>query len=119
MTKPRKAGSLLKAATILKRMIPGRAYRVFEVAALTGTSASTIRSMLADMVAHSQLELVNLGERTPGFRRPIDAEALAVEEQMLSTIAAPRTFAVLTGTLVGYDAEIARRADLCMLARRT
>jgi hypothetical protein len=33
------------------------------------------------------------------------------------TVAQPRTFAVLTGQLVGYDAEIARRAALCMLTR--
>jgi hypothetical protein len=117
MTPPRKAGSLLKPTAILERMEPNTTYKVFEIAARTRTSAAAIRPMLAEMVARGQLERIDLGERTPGFRRPPGQKAAAIEEKISARVAQPRTFARLTGTLVGYDAEITRRGELCMMVR--
>lgn len=111
---------------ILATMAPVQLYAAYAIAAKLGVGAADIKGMLAKMVEQGSLTKTKQpSKKYPQFMLP-GTEAAAPErigkekrdaEIDPTTIAAPRTWAVPTGQLSGYEAEIARRQSLCMLAR--
>ncbi|CAE6713708.1 hypothetical protein R75461_01182 [Paraburkholderia nemoris] len=114
----------MKAPTpeiLLELMKPGQVYAPHNLARLIRWPSAEVKKMLLDMVAcgtlrvtqpHKRVSFIMAGtehmRKQAGPKPQIDPE----------TVAQPRTYAVLTGLLSGYDAEIARRQQLCMTLRR-
>ncbi|MFM0151406.1 hypothetical protein [Paraburkholderia sediminicola] len=113
-------------ARILAAMQPGQYYAAYAIAAKLGVGAADIKHMLETMIGLGVLSRVKrpcskvsqfiIAGTTPADPAPAKRGKHAAEVDP-ATIAAPRTWAVLTGQLTGYEAEIARRQSLCMLAR--
>lgn len=105
---------------VLSRMEPGKTYPAHVIAAKFHVPSAEIRPLLTRLVESKQLELSKAVPKALGFRRPkvadvaVDAPAPAKLE---TSIATPPQHIRLSGQLLGYDSEIARRVALCMLAR--
>ncbi|TDY26260.1 hypothetical protein B0G81_6770 [Paraburkholderia sp. BL6665CI2N2] len=111
---------------ILAVMRPGYAYAAYAIAAKFGVFAADVKPLLQSMADQGVITKVKFpGKKISQFllagtenAAPHRIEqAKRAAEIDPATIAAPRTFSVLTGQLTGYEADIARRAALCMMAR--
>ncbi|MDR8394989.1 hypothetical protein NE850_01450 [Paraburkholderia sp. USG1] len=113
-------------ARILAAMQPGQYYAAYAIAAKLGVGAADIKHMLETMVGLGVLSRVKrpcskvsqfiIAGTKPAEPPPAKQKHPGTEVDP-TTIAAPRTYSVLTGQLTDYEAEIARRQSLCMLAR--
>lgn len=117
MNRPRSNNSLAPD-NVLSRMLPGKTYGAYVLAAKFHVPTARIWPVLDLMVTRGMLEMGAAQPGTIGFRRAKEAPAFE-QEQVLTSIATPPVLVTLKGTLTGYDSEIARRVELCMLARGT
>jgi hypothetical protein len=112
-------------ARILAAMQPGQYYAAYAIAAKLGVGAADIKAMLETMIGLGVLSRVKrpcskVAQFIIAGTKPVEpapAKQQHGAEIDPATIAAPRTYSVLTGQLTDYEAEIARRQSLCMLAR--
>lgn len=107
---------------VIARLKPGAAYTANHIAVKFHLQSSDIRHLLDAMVANGSLcKLTPAGRRNKYFclsgtpPKTLGQRPAARDDTL---IAAPRTYAVLTGEIVGYESEIARRVALCMTLRR-
>lgn len=116
MNRPRLNDSLAPD-NVLSRMIPGKTYGAYALAAKFHVRTATIRPVLEQMVERGQLELNSARVGTVGFRRS-EVALNKPEAPPIATSVATRPEPVrLDGELTGYDKEFAQRIALCMLAR--
>ena len=118
MPRPR-IDDTLNAENILTRMRPGDTYQANQIATKFHVSTAEIRVILDQMVAANQIELSKANVKSIGFRRPrTDAPAAAAPE-VATSVAGPRIATPMIGEFSGWEAEVARRRDLCMMVRRS
>jgi hypothetical protein len=118
MSRPRKDDALTPE-NVLNRMRPGDTYQANQIAAKFHLSAAEIRPLLNEMVAAGQIELSKANVKSIGFRRPrTDAPAAAAPE-VATSIAGQRIATPMVGEFSGWEAEVARHRDLCMMVRRS
>lgn len=116
MNRPRLNDSLAPD-NVLSRMLPGKTYGAYALAAKFHVRTAIIRPVLEQMVERGQLELSSAQPGTVGFRRskatlePADAPTIA------TSVATPLKHVQFNEELKGYSTEIAQRIALCMLAR--
>ncbi|KAE8757358.1 hypothetical protein FSO04_24370 [Paraburkholderia madseniana] len=107
---------------LLERMKPGVLYAPYTLSRMLGLRSYAIRSLLLDMEKAGVLSSTRRGRSQSLYFVIAGTEALEQPESRLhidpATVAQPRTYAVMTGEIRGYDAEIARRQQLCMSIRR-
>lgn len=102
---------------VLSRMVPGKTYGAYALAAKFHVPTAKIRPVLELLVQGGKLELSHSLSKVLGFRRP-QTEDVPVEcVVVLTSIATPPMHVRLDGELTGYDAEFRRRAELCMMVR--
>jgi hypothetical protein len=104
-------------------MKPGSGYAVHMFAIKIGVPGSVLKPILLEMLAQGKLSTFMRGKNTCFI--VAGTEHLRRRNQMPpkpvidpARIALPRTYAVMTGELTGYFAEMYRRADLAMTLRR-
>lgn len=122
MWRPRKNPDMTPE-NLLSRMADGTTYQATQLAAKFYVSTAEIRPLINAMVTAGQL-LVGRADATHiGFKKPVAIEppvapvVAVVVDDMTLTIALRMGPPDLKSTMTGYDAEIARRQQLCMLAR--
>lgn len=104
---------------IVASMKPGHICTCSVIAKRFGVPGAVMRLYLDKLVARGDLEPKRSSPKTVGFRIPqIDApvERPVIAEPWRS-IATPPVLVRLTGTLTGYDRDIARLRELCMMVR--
>ena len=110
----------LTQETLLALMSPGVAYAPHMLAKQIHMPTAQVKPLLVEMASQQKLSTTrpwkNLCFMIAGTehlrRQPEPAPQIDP-----STVAQPRTYAVLTGEMCGYDAEISRRQQLCMTLR--
>lgn len=107
---------------LLQNMKPGSGYATHTFALKIGVPAHVLKPVLLEMRALGKLTTFLRGKNTcyiiagtEHLRRTMDAPPKPVDNPAM--VAQPRTYAVLTGELKGYFAEMYERADLAMLGR--
>lgn len=100
---------------------PGLVYSPYRLGLLLNTQSKALKSVALKLVADGKLETVNchgkmhfIMANTQHLMKTKDSKQTVDPDR----IAQPRTFAVLTGELTGYFAEINRRAALAMMVRQ-
>lgn len=116
MNRPRLNDSLAPD-NVLSRMLPGKTYGAYALAAKFHVRTATIRPVLEQMVERGQLELSSAQPGTLGFRRSKASLEAAEVPTIATSVATPLQQVRLDGELRGYDNEFAQRMALCMLAR--
>lgn len=116
MNRPRLNDSLAPD-NVLSRMVPGKTYGAYALAAKFHVRTAKIRPVLDRMITLGMLELSSSQPGTIGFRRSRELAQPVEQEPVVTTVATPPVLVRLEGTLTGYDNDIARRVALCMLAR--
>lgn len=116
MNRPRLNDSLAPD-NVLSRMVPGKTYGAYALAAKFHVPTAKIRPVLEKMVTIGTLELSAAQPGTLGFRRAKETAQQAEPQTVVTTMATAPQLVRLDGTLTGYDNEIARRVALCMLVR--
>lgn len=116
MNRPRLNDSLAPD-NVLSRMIPGKTYGAYALAAKFHVRTAVIRPVLEQMVERGDLEISSAQPGTIGFRRSKATLAPAAEPAFETSIATQPRPVRLDGELRGYDTELAQRVALCMLAR--
>lgn len=108
---------------LLAKMKPGAVYAPHNIARTIHVPSAQVKLVLLEMVKEGKLSTIRPNTKknlcfmvagTEHLRRQ-PAPKPQIDQ---ATVAQPRTYAVLTGLLSGYDAEIARRQQLCMTLRR-
>ncbi|MFM0263281.1 hypothetical protein [Paraburkholderia sediminicola] len=108
---------------LLALMKPGVVYATHHLAKQIRTPSAQVKTMLISMVDQGRLSTIRPGTKqnlcfmlpgTEHLRKLLPPKP----EIDPATVALPRTYVVLTGEISGYDAEIARRQQLCMTLRR-
>lgn len=116
MNRPRLNDSLAPD-NVLSRMVPGKTYGAYALAAKFHVCTAKMRPVLEKMITLGMLEISNAQPGTLGFRRAKEIAQPVSQEQIETTVATQPVLVRLEGTLTGYDNEIARRVALCMLVR--
>ncbi|RQR87661.1 MULTISPECIES: hypothetical protein [unclassified Burkholderia] len=107
------------ADRVLAAMTPGEVQSPSDLAKRFGTAASLVRPVLEQLVTDGALTRVPcLRVKRPNYILAGTEKHTATRDGYVGIPAGRRTYAVLSGNLNGYDAEIRRRADLCMMVRR-
>jgi hypothetical protein len=108
-----------EAHQVLAAMTHGEVYSPSDLAKRFGTVAATLRPVLEQMADDGAVTRVrSLRVRDCNYRIAGEAPAGSQPEKYVGIPAGRRTYDVMSGTLNGYDDEIRRRADLCMMVRR-
>jgi hypothetical protein len=115
MNRPRLNDSLAPD-NVLSRMVPGKTYGAYALAAKFHVRTAKMRPVLEKMITLGMLETTSQPGAL-GFRRAKEIVQPVDQEPMQTTIATPPVLVRLEGTLTGYDNEIAQRMALCMLVR--
>jgi hypothetical protein len=106
---------------LLSLMRPGAIYPPHILAKRLRTHAAPVKAVLLEMVRQGTLAIIkprkNVSFILAGTEhlRKLPEPKPKVDP---ATVAQPRTYAVMTGELTGYFAEMYRRADLAMTLRR-
>lgn len=105
---------------LLDLIKPGMIYSPYVLGQKLRAPSADVKKILLALVDEGKLKMIK-PHKHQCFMLP-NTEHLRhgkVERPALdpATVAQPRTYAVLTGLLSGYDAEIARRQQLCMMVR--
>jgi hypothetical protein len=109
----------LTVENVLARMRPGDTYQANQIATKFHLSAAEIRPLLNEMVAAGQIELSKANVKSIGFRRPRTDGSVADAPEVATSVAGPRIATPMVGEFSGWEAEVARRRDLCMMVRRS
>lgn len=109
--------------TLLELMKPGVLYAPYTLSRMLGLRSYAVRHILLDMEKAGVLSSLRRGRSQSLYFVIAGTESLIEQPESKpqidpATVALPRTYAVLTGEIRGYDAEIARRQQLCMTLRR-
>lgn len=114
-----RAARIPDAEKILAVMAHGDIYSPSDVAKRFHTLASAVRPVLELMADAGTLVRVRmLRVRECNYQIAGDAPAGTKPEKYVGIPAGRRTYLPMSGNLIGYDDEIRRRADLCMMVRR-
>lgn len=116
MNRPRLNDSLAPD-NVLSRMVPGKTYGAYALAAKFHVRTAKMRPVLEKMITLGMLELSTSQPGTVGFRRAKEIVPPVSQEPIQTTVATQPMLVRLDGVLTGYDTEIARRMALCMLVR--
>lgn len=105
---------------LLELIKPGNIYSPYNLARMFRAPSAEAKKILLGLVEQGKLAIIRPHKtmcfilkdtehlrKKPASRPVIDP----------ATVAQPRTYAVLTGELTGYFAEINRRAELAMMTR--
>ncbi|WP_257829207.1 hypothetical protein [Burkholderia glumae] len=106
----------LNLANIFTRMIPGKTYPAYVIAAKFKVQTRSVRPLLDAMVQTGEIELSKALPKTLGFRRPGEAPK-HIEPVYETTVAGPPSPPDLTSTLTGYEAALRRQFELSKLSR--
>ncbi|WP_186043016.1 hypothetical protein [Burkholderia gladioli] len=108
----------LNLANVFMRMIPGKTYPAYVIAAKFKVPTHAVRPLLNQLVLAGDVEHSNALPKNLGFRRPGQAQRVVEHEPDCETsIAGPAIPPDLTSTLTGYDAALRRQFELSKLAR--
>ncbi len=105
---------------LLDMMKPGAIYPVHNLARKIRVPSAQVKVVLLEMVRLGMLVTIKPRKNTCFMlagTKHLRREPPPKPQIDPSTVALPRTYAVLTGEIRGYDAEIARRKQLCMMVR--
>jgi hypothetical protein len=106
--------------TLLALMSPGVPYAPHLLAKQVRVPSAQVKLVLVEMAEQGKLSTTrpwkNLCFMLAGTEH-LRKQPAPKPEIDRTTLALPRTFAVLTGEIRGYDAEIARRQQLAMMTR--
>lgn len=109
---------------IVNRMLRGQAYTTYRIAAMFKLKTADVRSTIQQLAADGFIRVEMVKRETYYVRPMLDesaepkaAQAPAKGPDIELTIALRQGPPDLKNTMVGYDAEISRRSQLCMLAR--
>lgn len=109
---------ILSAENVFARMVPGRTYPAYVIAASFKVPTKEVRPHLDALIQSGQIEHSHALAKTLGFRRPGQHPAKKPAPSKLETsVAAPPLPPNLNSTLTGYEREIRGWVELCMLAR--
>jgi hypothetical protein len=107
---------------LLAAMKPGAIYTPYNLARVFAIPSAQAKVVLNEMAKLGKLSIIRprkglcfILPGTEHLRKQVKPKPEPEIDR--ATIALPRTYVMLTGQLVGYDAEIARRKQLCMMAR--
>lgn len=110
----------LTAETLLELIKPGMTYSAYVLGKKIQAPAADVKKLLLSLVGEGKLKAIKPHKHQCFILPGTDHLRRGEKEEPLidpATVAQPRTFAVLTGELTGYFAEINRRAALAMMAR--
>lgn len=106
--------------SIMAAIKPGLVYSPYRLGLILGTQSKALKVIALKLVDDGKLETVNchgkmhfIMAKTQHLMKTKDSKQTVDP----ATVAQPRTYAVLTGELTGYFAEINRRAELAMMVR--
>jgi hypothetical protein len=107
----------LTPENFLARMVLGQKYSSYQLAAKYRVSTDDVRPLIAQLVRNGEIKVEHAARNLLYFRP--DGEKVLPVVDLDGPFAIPTrpVTVLLTGQLVGYQAEIARRTSLCMLAR--
>lgn len=109
---------VLNADNVFARMIPGKTYPAYVIAASFKVPTKDVRPHLDALIVAGRIEHSHALAKTLGFRRP---GQLPAKEQPPAaadtTVAAPPAPPNLNSTLTGYEREIRGWVELCMITR--
>lgn len=109
---------LLNADNVFARMVPGRTYPAYVIAARFKVPTKDVRPHLDALIEAGRIEHSHALAKTLGFRRPGPLPAKEAPAHAADTsVAAPPAPPNLNSTLTGYEREIRGWVELCMLAR--
>ncbi|HDR9087323.1 TPA: hypothetical protein QDB10_003238 [Burkholderia vietnamiensis] len=109
---------VLNADNVFARMIPGKTYPAYVIAASFKVPTKDVRPHLDALIESGRIEHSHALAKTLGFRRPGKLPVKEVPPLPLDTsVAAPPTAPNLNSTLTGYEREIRGWVELCMMTR--
>ncbi|WP_155629429.1 hypothetical protein [Burkholderia territorii] len=109
---------VLNADNVFARMVPGRTYPAYVIAARFKVPTKDVRPHLDALIEAGRIEHSHALAKTLGFRRPGKLPAKELPPPAAdTTIAAPPAAPNLNSTLTGYEREIRGWVELCMMTR--
>lgn len=108
----------LTIRNLLLRMDLGKPYTMYALAAKFNVKTDDVKPFVMQCVDEGTLVVFTDGKNTK-YRRPADGEAIQEAEPIELSVAAPPLPPDMVRVISDYDAEIAQRAQLAMLARGT
>ncbi|MEX3556400.1 MAG: hypothetical protein VB131_07605 [Burkholderia gladioli] len=109
---------ILNTDNVFARMVPGRTYPAYVIAARFKVPTKDVRPHLDELIAAGRIEHSHALAKTLGFRRPGPLPAKEQPTVLADTsIAAPPCPPNLNSTLTGYEREIRGWVELCMMTR--
>jgi hypothetical protein len=110
----------LTAETLLDLIKPGMTYSAYVLAHKIRAPSADVKKLLLSLVGEGKLKAIKPHKHQCFMLPGTDHLGRGQKEKPqidLATVVQPRTWAVLTGEMTGYFAEINRRAALAMMAR--
>ncbi|KVN25590.1 hypothetical protein WJ63_15785 [Burkholderia pyrrocinia] len=109
---------MLNADNVFERMVPGKTYPAYVVAARFKVPTKEVRPHLDALIESGRIEHSHALAKTLGFRRPGQLPAKEEPAPTADTsVAAPPAPPNLNSTLTGYEREIRGWVELCMMTR--
>ncbi|HDR8930542.1 hypothetical protein [Burkholderia vietnamiensis] len=109
----------IPADRVLAAMIPGEVHAPSDLAARFKTTAAAVRPVLEQLAKDGAVSRVRLQfAKLPSYVIAGTEKPVVQREKYVGVPAGRRTYLPMSGNLTGYDDEIRRRADLCMMVRR-
>ncbi|KML48112.1 hypothetical protein VL15_30590 [Burkholderia cepacia] len=110
---------VLNADNVFARMIPGKTYPAYVIAASFKVPTKDVRPHLDALIQSGLIEHSHALAKTLGFRRPgHEPQKEAPAPGGDTSIAAAPTPPNLNSTLTGYEREIRGWVELCMMTRQ-
>ncbi|MDN7913730.1 hypothetical protein [Burkholderia cepacia] len=107
----------LNADNVFARMVPGKTYPAYVIAARFKVPTKDVRPHLDALIRSGLIEHSHALAKTLGFRRPGKEPAMPAQAAAGTSIAAAPTPPNLNSTLTGYEREIRGWVELCMMTR--
>ncbi|MEX3628133.1 MAG: hypothetical protein VB138_00345 [Burkholderia sp.] len=109
---------VLNADNVFARMVPGRTYPAYVIAASFKVPTKDVRPHLdalirSGLIEHSHALAKTLGFRRPG-KQPQKEQPPAAADTSIAAAPAPPN---LNSTLTGYEREIRSWVELCLMTR--
>lgn len=114
-----RAARIPEADKLLAAMTHGEIYSPSDLGKRFGTTAPVVRPVLEQLADDGAVARVRSSRvRECNYQLAGEAPVGSKPEKYVGIPAGRRTYAPMSGNLNGYDDEIRRRADLCMMVRR-
>lgn len=114
------AKKVVTTEAVLELIKPGQIYAPYNLGRQLRAPSVDVRKVLLDLVKQGKLSTITphhtlcfILKNTEHLRRKAPAKPVIDP----ATVAQPRRYAVLTGELTGYFAEMYERADLALIGR--